>query len=107
MSMEEINQEIFHESDYIEVALGGTTEDYTLVEVVNGAQAVQDEREVEMLSQLDAQQTIYDIYYPGIGDALSRLESKEMVERPDNGSEFVRLTPLSRTYLQHYRENIV
>lgn len=104
--MEEINQEILRESDYIEAALEDTIENYTPEEIVNGAQAVQGEREVEMLAQLNAQQTIYDIYYPGIGEALSRLEDQDMVERPENGAEFVRLTPLSRTYLQHYRESI-
>lgn len=71
---------------------------------MKGAESVRDEGEIELLRKLDDGGDMYDIFTSGLGDDLERLENANMVERPIRGEEKIKLTPLSRTYLQYLRK---
>lgn len=102
MDIDQMTEEILQRSGYIEAATENGYPQYSRDEAVQAVQALDGEEDIEMLQQLNDGEGLYDIYRDGIGDTLDRLEEAKMIERPDTGDEYVRLTRLSQTYLQYH-----
>lgn len=103
VNIEDITDEILEETDYLESATTGYPR-YTEDEALNAAEALESSEDIQMLEELGDGKGLYDIYTEGIGENLDRLDDAELIERPETGQEFVKLTRLSQTYLQYYRK---
>lgn len=104
MDIDGITEQILEESNYIESATDQGYPRYTEKEAIGGAQSIESEAEIEMLKQLSDGDTIYDLDHRSIGEAFDRLENGDMIDRPATGDTKIKLTRLSRTYLQYYEK---
>lgn len=103
MDIDEITEKILDESGYIEDVTENGYPQYTREQALEGVESVQQEKDLELLKKLEDGQGLRDIFYTNIGEDLDRLEEKDMIERPSTGDNYVKLTRLSRTYLQYHR----
>jgi len=99
MDVEDINQSVLEETDYMELLMENGFQGYTEDELEEAVMSVQEFREIEMMRQFRDEDSLTDAWYNGMGESLDRLDESGMLERPSTGNTYVKLTEISNTYL--------
>lgn len=99
-----MTEKVLTESDYIISVTENGFPRYSEEEAVRGLEAIEEREDLDILQTLEEGKGLYEIYSSGIGEDLDRLEEAKMIERPDSGNDYIKLTRLSRTYLQYHRK---